>query len=386
MTIDVWGIPEHSPEKLPFVLCIKSGISGTPASTLGHAKSKIRMESGNTPVLGEDSDRFSPPESPVLDGRALKKLFSNSKDAIATDSSECCPGWHGRTVFSMAGASSPVLDFDVQTDGYYDISIGLIVEKPSTIEIAIDGTLIMPAKHLHHGGCPEMVTLSNQYLSSGTHEMSFRPDSAPGIYALKVAPRWRAIPSEKWWTIGPFPTAFEPQSPVCEVRKAMTTPFPPEKDEFDPGSVCRGVGEDEVCWSRSMLREGEHSDAGVDFPYRCRSMRSGVCYARTVITSLRERKAMILIGCDWWANAWVNGEAVTTIRPTASVAEDASHFNGWKPIPAEIQLKKGNNTLLVKCHRGRVANWFTCRINDMPDVKAEAERRPSNTNGRSVSL
>ena len=251
---------------------------------------------------------------------------------------------------------------DVPVAGSYNIALGLIAKKASSLEIDIDDVLIKNVKRLRYGACPDTLVLERQHLTQGHHALSVKATAELGVYALKITPRWSPLPSENWWTIGPFPTAFGPQSPICEVRKAMSAIFPPEKEKFDTKGVYPGIGSDEVRWCRSKIREGEHSGLGVDFPYRCGSRHSGVCYARTSIVSPEARKALLLIGCDWWANAWLNGQPVVSQRPAAAVAEDGSQFNGWKPMPAAIHLKKGSNTLLVKCHRGSCANWFTVSV------------------------
>ena len=373
MTIDVSGLPEVAPDQLPIVLAIKSGTFGIPASALGHAPASIRMEPGESPVLGEDGDRFSPPEPPVINDQQLKTVFADAINIISTESSKWCPGWTGRMVFSMPADQIPVLNIEVPVDGVYDITIGLIARKLTPIEICLDGTVIKPARYLRYGACPDTIILENQYLSHGHHDLSVSTSFELGIYALKITPHWLPVPSENWWTIGPFPTAFGPQSSVCEVSKAMATVFPPENEDSRHAKTYPGIGGDEVGWSHSNIREGEHSDFGVDFPYRCDSRHSGICYAKTTIISPEERRATLLIGCDWWANAWVNGNPVYSNRAAAESAVDGAQFSGWKPAPSEIWLKQGTNTLLIKCHRGSVANWFTCRINDMPDVKITGE-------------
>jgi hypothetical protein len=76
-----------------------------------------------------------------------------------------------------------------------------------------------------------------------------------------------------------------------------------------------------------------------------------------------------MLGCDWWANLWVNGKLVETQRNPEERLEDGAFFTRWKPIPADVELKKGENVFLVKCHQGSCANWFTFRISDPGDLK-----------------
>ena len=148
----------------------------------------------------------------------------------------------------------------------------------------------------------------------------------------------------------------------------MENVFPPE-NEFNLDGKYTGAKGREVSWSHSESREGDHTNFGVNFPYRCGTEASGVCYARTVIVSPENRKAVVLLGCDWWSNMWVNGILVRSLRDIESIEEDGANFNTWKPGPAEIELKKGRNVILVKCHPGTCANWFTFRISDPGDLE-----------------
>ncbi|MFA6292972.1 MAG: hypothetical protein WC637_14390, partial [Victivallales bacterium] len=111
-----------------------------------------------------------------------------------------------------------------------------------------------------------------------------------------------------------------------------------------------------------------NENAGLSYLYRAKVQDRGVCHAVTFINSPDERDAEILIGCDWWANAWLNGEQLKTGRKPELVADDGCQFNGWRPLPAKAHLKKGRNVLMVKSHGGTVANWFTCYISDPGDL------------------
>ena len=90
-----------------------------------------------------------------------------------------------------------------------------------------------------------------------------------------------------------------------------------------------------------------------------------------MIHSPDAREADLLIGCDWWANAFLNGAAVRSSRDPIKVDADGAAFNTWKPTPARIRLQKGENILLVKGHPGSMANWFSCFISDPGDLRFE---------------
>jgi hypothetical protein len=80
------------------------------------------------------------------------------------------------------------------------------------------------------------------------------------------------------------------------------------------------------------------------------------------------RRATIMVGCDWWVNVYVNGSLVRSQRDAEACERDGAQFSTWKPAPAEIDLQAGENVVLVKCHPGSNANWFSFRISDPGDL------------------
>ena len=163
-----------------------------------------------------------------------------------------------------------------------------------------------------------------------------------------------------------------PQRPISDVREAMACVYPPEQT-FDPKATYAGAHGCTVGWTRSTQREGDFSEHGVNFPYRCGEDIPGVCYARTTIVSPESRNADLLLGCDWWANAWMNGQLVMGTRKADEIANDGAQFCAWKPRVARVRLNQGTNVLLIKCHPGSCANWFTCRVSDPGDLVIDPE-------------
>jgi alpha-L-fucosidase len=328
----------------------------------------LRIEAGDTPVLGEDPDRYTPPQTPVISGGILKKLFNDPAQIFISDSEGWCPGWANQQVISPAKTSKTIsLKLEIKTSGTYDLKLGIISNTPGIIELQV-GNSAPAKKSVGSPGCPDTYTLDKIYLKEGIHQLSINSESVFGLYALHCSPCWRPVPVENWWSIGPFPTKFGPQQPVSEVRKAMKTEYPPEY-EFVIDKTYDGSNKLQVGWNQTNKRLGDHSDEGVNFPYLCGTEASGVCYARTLIESSEECDIEILLGCDWWANLKVNGKPVKSERPQETCEVDGSQFNGWKPVPAKVELKKGINEVLVKSHCGSCANWFTFFINDSEDLK-----------------
>lgn len=335
---------------------------GLPARLLGGGH-EPHIPVGSSPVLCEDPDRHAPPIVPVRINSALAELLPDAADLAVTPGETWCPGWGDWPVYAAVNGQSLRVTLDVPVPGRYDLELGLASENGGVVEVALDRQALASDAALPHPGCPDTLDLPGLALEAGRQTLSIAGASRLGLYALRLAPVWRPVPSESWLTIGPFPTGFGPQQPICEVRKALEHAYPPEA-AFHRDAVYPGAGGRDVCWGHSAAREGEHADVGVNFPYRCGTHASGVCYARTVIDSPEAREAVILLGCDWWAKVWVNGEPVRSERDAEACEEDGAQFNTWKPAPARVHLRQGENVVLVKCHPGSTANWFTFRLSD----------------------
>jgi alpha-L-fucosidase len=364
----VSGLSEDMFASGPAVLVLRPSTSlDTPARLLGGGD-EPRMEAGNAPVLGDDPDRHAPPIVPVASGDALLDYLDRNSLAPFEDSRTWCPGWAGWQVYRPDADNRLDLTLDVSVAGQYDLSIGLITRTAEPLQFFLDNQLLQACGEVANPGCPDTWDFPALLLGTGAHRLSVRGTGKIGMYALRLAPVWRPVPSECWYVIGPFPTAFGPQKPVREVRNALSTGFPPEEG-FEPEASYAGAGDRPVSWIHSEQREGEHTDCGVNFPYRCGTHASGVCYARTLVVSPKPCRVTIMLGCDWWANLWVNGKLVTSNRDPEACEEDGAQFNTWKPRAAEVELKSGDNVFLVKCHPGTCANWFTFRINGPKELE-----------------
>ena len=339
----------------------------SPARWLGGGD-VLRITAGNAPVLGFDADHYSPPLMPVITGEALCLELDVERHPVNTTPSEgWCPGWHQWQVFTPKTKRTLSLNIDVPVLNAYELDLGLIAHQPGKIHIKIDGQVWDQVFEIKHPGCPDTWRLSKLVMEQGARRLSLYADIDFGLYALRRNACWREMPAELWWTIGPFHTDFAPQHPIHEVRDAMEKVYPVQH-EFDPDKRYIGTREMQIRWTTSDIRDGQHSESGVNFPYRCGDQFSGVCFARAVIQSPDDRDAQILLGGDWWHNAWINDQLIQTGRDPQEVAEDGAQFSRWKPQLASIRLRKGKNVLLVKSHPGSTANWFTCRLSDPGDL------------------
>jgi alpha-L-fucosidase len=348
----------------PAVLEIEHGSDlAQPAGLLGGGN-EPRMEVGNAPILGADPDRLTPPKAPVMTGDALAELLSNS--ATAQESQSWTVGWKDWRVFAPVAENNLHVSIPVPGSGVFDLFLGLIGRGGATVDCRLDGKEVQawtPA----NPGCPETLAFRGLRLSKGAAKLELRGGGDFGIYGMQLVPVLRPLPTELWQVVGPFPTTFGPQQPDSAMTTALLAPLEAEV-EFVPGKEYEGVGGKKLGWSSTRVREGDHADVGVNFPWRIGTDRGGVALARCVVTCPEKRSATIMLGCDWWANVFLNGKLVVSSRDQERAKEDGAQFSGWKPIPAEIDLVAGENVILVKNHPGSCANWFTFRISDPGDL------------------
>jgi len=312
------------------------------------------------------------PEPAVIEeaAAAFERSGRNTNSLQLVNASDWVGGWADKQVL-ISDTSELKLTVNVPVAGLYALELGLINSAATTVNVRLDREVISSAGTLlPFSHCPDTLLLNNLALTPGIKQL--RITVAVGklsLYAMRLNPIFRALPSEKWLTVGPFPSSFRTlQNSVDLVRQAMETKYSPETDS-DLNATHRLTGGVKARWTATTRQRGEHSNVGVNFRFRTSARLSGICYARTTIVSPVDREAELLIGCDWWANAFVNGEMVRSDRSPSQVMRDGAYFNGWKPRSARIRLRSGRNILLVKCQGGTAASWFTCYINDPGDLR-----------------
>ncbi len=202
---------------------------------------------------------------------------------------------------------------------------------------------------------------------------------------MEIIPMTRPIPAANWLAIGPFaiPGTDGQDMGGDTVRASLTHPLPPEI-AIDPSAIIESGGRS-LRWVPGDSEEGWRVDgkivpvaqwsfadrareAGVNFLPACGVRRGELCYAATIVTSPGEREALLQIGCDFWATAFVNGEEVTSERAKQLSHLDGARFHGDSPMTARIRLKAGANLLLVKCRGGGGSNSFVAYISDPGDL------------------
>ena len=369
--IVVAGVAPEDFELGPAVLEITHhGGLNHPANLLGGGD-EPRMEAGNAPVLGADLDRFMPPKVPVKTGDALAELLTTP--TAAEESLSWTPGWKGWQLFAPREGNALHLAIPVPGTGVYDLFLGTVARRGAQLSCRLDGEEVRWWTP-DNPDCPDTLILNGLRLSKGTARLEMQGHGDFGLYGLQLVPVLCPLPTELWQVLGPFPTRFGPQVPVSAMTAALLAPLDAEA-EFVPGKAYEGVGGKKLTWTSTMLREGDFTEYGVNFPWRIGTDCAGVALARCVVTCPEKRAATVMVGCDWWANVFVNGRLVISNRDQEKAREDGAQFNGWKPIPAEIELQAGDNVILVKCHPGTCANWFTFRISDPGDLVMTANAK-----------
>ncbi|HRK17272.1 MAG TPA: hypothetical protein PK490_23545, partial [Prosthecobacter sp.] len=142
-----------------------------------------------------------------------------------------------------------------------------------------------------------------------------------------------------WKLIAPFTNAE---------RKGFDTVFPPEK-EIVLDAEYEGKGGDKARWQDFTSQD----DYGmVDFNKPFTMLKEVTGYAFTEFHSAEERDAQIRLGCKNGWKVWFNGELL--------FARDEYH-RGAKldQYKLPVRLRKGKNTILVKCCQNEQKETWT---------------------------
>ncbi|MGI8906387.1 MAG: TIM-barrel domain-containing protein [Candidatus Sumerlaeaceae bacterium] len=142
-----------------------------------------------------------------------------------------------------------------------------------------------------------------------------------------------------WHVVGPF------DNPA---GIALDKVFPPEEQPFTPAAKYAGKGA-VVGWRHVVRTVTPGEDLTREFVVDLHKVFGGhtekaAAYAYTIIQSDRDTKATLFIGADDGVAAWLNG------RPVWRNAKGRPYRSGDDKI--EVQLKKGDNPLLLKISQG----------------------------------
>ena len=252
--------------------------------------------------------------------------------------------------------------FSAPTTGAYHLELSLIADAAGMLDFQLDSSQ-MEARLVECGNYPVTLRMENLVLREGVHRLMASSKAIRfGVYLWRLQPVWKTLGPAFWRTIGAFPTSFEARGSDARVKESLARRFPPEL-RMERDTRYEGVGGARVAWNLKVINE-----ESVNLGRLCKSDLPGICYARTVVVSPERRAFDLLLGCDWWANLYVNGALVQSERDAAGFQSDGAWFNGWKPVPARVQLEPGENVFLVKCHPGSADNWIAFFANNAGDL------------------
>ena len=95
----------------------------------------------------------------------------------------------------------------------------------------------------------------------------------------------------------------------------------------------------------------DKSDVRLNHNYADAEKRIGYSFARRNFRSDRAKTVYAAVGVDWWAEVYVNGRRVMPVS------------SGWKPKVFPLELRAGDNDVLVVTHGGSRQHWFTFYTN-----------------------
>jgi hypothetical protein len=311
------------------------------------------------------TDRFDPVEV-FTDAEALFASVVPGSEAKLVDSASFNPEWKFNQVVRSAGKGVE-FDLTVPSPGTYKLSLGYIAETAGVMTVTLNGQSLAVPMTVRTPGEPERIVFPSVKLPAGKVRLSvMRPDPF-GLYAAKLTPVLMPIPTTLWSTVGPFKSFWIPQLRAAEMdaalRKGAEKIYPPQENPSLDAKYRNESGE-ELHWTQTKEVIGSHEEAGVNFSQREGLLSNNFGFAQTFITSPEEQDAVLYLGTDWWANAYLNGEL---LKPDGKREEQESTgfwFNRWKPRPVKVHLKKGENRLLVKNQGGNMNCWFTAYLTD----------------------
>ena len=153
------------------------------------------------------------------------------------------------------------------------------------------------------------------------------------------------IAEDAWWIVGPFDNAGG-----IGYNKAY---IPEDADQIDTAVEYSGKDK-KVKWEK---RQDDTLDGFIDLDRIFGGVDWVIAYAYTIINSPEERQVQLRIGSDDQIKVWLNGESVFRF------SQDRSAILDQDIIP--VELKAGENRILVKCCE-EGTNWgFYVRLTDM---------------------
>jgi hypothetical protein len=357
---------------------VRTALSMAPALAVYQGLSEIPagQEHATFPgfLLESAVDDHWMPRKPVL---TADRLVS-PRNAGVVDSSTFNPAWHGsKTLLSAHGLLD--IELEIPADGIYSLNIGAVAKGRGPTVAALGGACLPLPMTTGTPGAPETFFFPAVDLKVGKVKLSFRRDGEFGIYALQLWPRLRPTTNKDWLVIGPFKSFYGLEggrrSGTDEaVEKGFATRYIPE-DRVDLGAVYTHDGRQLRWKAQDDSSRAPLDDLVVGMAARTGSGAYDINYAVTLVTSDTDRTALLCLGVDWWAVAWLNGERLSTDLPRKS--EFSPDFSTWRDLrTATLKLKRGVNTLLLKQQGGCFGSGFGAYLSDSPGIRCSTSPRP----------
>ncbi|MFA6293902.1 MAG: hypothetical protein WC637_19090, partial [Victivallales bacterium] len=269
------------------------------------------------------------PKTPI---RTADNLVS-PLNAGLVDSTDINPAWGGSKVLSAKDGMIEI-ELDIPAEGIYALKLGAVAKTPGVTVASIGGLSLPSALTTKMPGVPETYSFPALELKAGKTKLSLRRDGEFGIYAIQLIPKIKPTTNREWLVLGPFKSFYGLEgggrsSSDEAVAKGLTTKYIPE-DKVDLNAVYKNDYGKELRWKgQTDSSIGLLDDLVIGMSYRSGSPSYDINYAATFITSDRDRTALVCIGADWWANAWLNGERLTS---NISKPNCGAEFNTtWTP-------------------------------------------------------
>lgn len=324
-------------------------------------------------LIVRPTSKYVPANPPMFDAMTLAKTAQSVSSLSVVDSATLNPDWSGSEV--LFAKERLRLQFPIKMAGMYRIALGHVRSSPGALMASINEQSLPNLAKTHKPNTPEQTVFGTHALKPGISTLNLQGTGEMGVYALNVEPVYHALKSDVWQSLGPFPSAWYSTwqaNAKTAIHDAMVRIDPP-MNPLNVSATYENAFGLRSKWTTTDHAYSKYQKWGVNFLSRVGITEGYICYAVTFITAPEDREARIFIGCDWWANAYLNGEKIISERDEAA-KKDGAQFNGWKPIPATIKLKKGVNTLLVKLHGGSAASWFTAFLTDPGDLSITAKK------------
>ena len=178
----------------------------------------------------------------------------------------------------------------------------------------------------------------------------------------------RAAPVRTWAVIGPFDN---------DGRRGLRAVYGPEKDGYDPAAKYPGKDHD-VSWR--TLPPQMFPLGYVDLSSAVWPAQDSAVYAATVLRSPRARTAVLHLGASGATRLWVNGKLVRE--------DPAVHPSRWDQAAFAVELRAGDNAVLLKVAHGIGKPGFSLRICDGRDEPlrelARSARAPDGEGARAA--